>query len=135
MNEKTGMVVVAALLLSALVGCGEPADWNSVNDRAKAAFDQGDYPQAEALFEKALEVAESDGDEARLVVALNNIGELHRATGRVDLALPYYARALTIREGLLAPGDPELATNHANLAMHYRDADTIKQLAGEIFIR
>ncbi len=49
--------------------------------------------------------------------AANNLGELYRLQGRYAEAEPLYKRALAIKEKVLGPEHPEVATSLNNLGL------------------
>ncbi len=49
--------------------------------------------------------------------AANNLGELYRLQGRCAEAEPLYKRALAIKEKVLGPEHPEVATSLSNLGL------------------
>ena len=87
-----------AFLMLLFSGCGPQADWNTLNEQAKQAASEDRDEEAEKLWKQALGVAEETGDELQQNMTLNNLGEFHRAQGRLDLAVPYYLDALEIYE-------------------------------------
>lgn len=70
--------------------------------RAKEAL-----PQAEEALTIAIKAAGEDSMDAAL--AYSNVGEVHRATGRPERALPLYRKARAIYEGSLGPEHPRVA--------------------------
>src|SRR5882757_1546498 len=65
------------------------------NRRGVALVEQGKLIEAESTFRSALADCESCG---ALSSILNNLGEVHYATGRFAAAGPLYERALALRE-------------------------------------
>ena len=55
------------------------------------AFDQGDYPRAEALLEQSLALSRERGDQVSTALALNHLALVHRNRGD-------YPRAITLLE-------------------------------------
>ncbi len=88
--------------------------WCQRADRLRV---QGHYDQAEALFKKALALAEQifAPDALELTALLNNHAVLYKYSGRFDEAEQLYRRALTIVEKQLGPEHPEVATLYHNL--------------------
>lgn len=68
----------------------EPEEFFGFNAIAICYKNSGDYSQAMKNFERALELAESDEDRAKI---LSNIGNLYFATNRPQAALGYYKEA------------------------------------------
>ncbi|MEJ2715848.1 MAG: tetratricopeptide repeat protein [Deltaproteobacteria bacterium] len=68
----------------------EPEEFFGFNAIGICYKNSGDYPQAMKNFERALELAQSDEDRAKI---LSNIGNLYFATNRPQAALGYYKEA------------------------------------------
>ena len=115
--------VLCVMLVSALcIGCGQSAGspWESYIQAGEAAYQQGNYAEAEKQFLAALQEAENFGPEdPRLATSLNNLANLYEAQGKYTEAEPLYQRALTIYEKALGPEHPNVATSLNNLAVLY----------------
>jgi len=99
----------------------ESQSWESLDSAGLAAYQQGDYAEAEKHFAAALEAAEGYGeDDPRLGTSLNNLAGLYRAQGRYGEAEPLYQRSLAILEKALGPEHPDVAVSLNNLAELYR---------------
>ena len=86
-----------------------------------SAYQRGDYTKAEKQFDRALKEAKESGKRDRqLVESLHSLAELYKAQGRYAEAEPLYQRALGIREKVLGPEHPAVATILNNLAELYR---------------
>ena len=83
---------------------------------------QGDYAQALALFESALEIGQTvlGPDHPDTAVGLGNLAATHRDLGRAADALPLAQQALEITEAALGPDHPRMAIELGNLAATYR---------------
>jgi len=79
----------------------------------------GEWPQAEPLLRRALELDEKKfgPDHPEVAIRLNNLAELLRATHRPAEAEPLYRRALAISEKRFGPAHPDVATCLNNLAL------------------
>jgi len=120
--DRIALLLVGAALLQ-IAACGSAQTWEGVNEQAKTALQEGRHEDARRLFGRALELAESAGEPGpQLVAALNNMGLFHQSRGEIGEALPYYRRALEIRETLLGPDNPELAADYDNMAIHCQQA-------------
>lgn len=78
---------------------------------------QGRYKQSEAIYRRALRLAEQAHGPEHLAVSivLNNIGVLFKYAGRFTEAGQVYQRALAITEKHLGADHPEVATIYHNL--------------------
>ena len=74
-------------------------------------FGQGDYANAEPLFQRALDIDQRalDPRHPRLAFRLTALAEVLRLRGEYDRAEPLYERALSIREQALGASHPEVA--------------------------
>jgi tetratricopeptide (TPR) repeat protein len=116
----SGRRLLAVALALCAMSCAE--SWEELNERAKQAHRAGRTEEAEELFGQALAEARKLGpDDSRLVMSLNNLGELHRSAGRLDQAVVLYREALAIRERLVPDDDLELAVSYGNLAQHHQN--------------
>ncbi len=73
--------------------------WETYMDAATAAYHQGNYPEAEPLFKRALAIVEKalGQDHPGLATVLKNYAALLRKTGRTTEAAKMEARAKAIR--------------------------------------
>ncbi|MCH8267055.1 MAG: tetratricopeptide repeat protein [Acidobacteria bacterium] len=112
--------VLCLMLVSALfIGCGQTAGspWESYIQAGEAAYEQGNYAEAEKQFLAALQEAENFGPEdPRLATSLNNLAVVFRAQGKYEEAEPLYQRSLAIDEKALGPEHPKVATTLENYA-------------------
>lgn len=85
--------------------------------QANRLREQGRYAESEALFRRALELAERlfDEDDVRLVSLLNNFAVLGKYSGNFDEAETCYRRALAIAEKHPGENQVEVATLYHNL--------------------
>ncbi len=91
--------------------------WETYMDAATAAYQQGNYPEAEKELAAALKEAEGFGpQDPRLAMSLNNLAALYHAQGRYAEAEPLYKRSQAIWEKTLGPDHPHVATNLMNYA-------------------
>lgn len=66
---------------------------------ARLCSRRGDFPQAMALYQRALALAERLGDQWLQGVIYNDIGEVHRMQGRYPQAIEHYKKCLKVFEG------------------------------------
>jgi CHAT domain-containing protein len=71
-----------------------------LNDMGEIYQAGTDYPKAEELFRKSLELAEKDNLEAPRVSALNSLGNLYLEQKKYALALEYHKLCLQVAEKL-----------------------------------
>ncbi len=99
------------------LGFTDDASWQMHMLAAGAAYERGDYSEAERQLSAAVEEAEAYGHGGkRLVAALDGLAGLNRQLGNFRGALVLYGRALELREISFGPDHPEVATGLNNLA-------------------
>jgi tetratricopeptide (TPR) repeat protein len=83
---------------------------------ANLYYEQGNYVQAESLYQRALTIWEyAHGPDHSLVASpLNGLAQLYSAQGKYKQAEPLYQRALAIVEQQLGPEHPHTATARKN---------------------
>ena len=114
MPNKTGLTVVLLALLAAPLPAG--ADAIGDNNICYSKFATADYEGAIGYCTSAIESGElSDPD---LIAALINRGVAYKSTGKYELAIEDYTRALRI-----APKDALLYQNRANALREMGDYD------------
>ncbi len=112
-------LVVCALLAGPAIA--QEDAWEGLVAAGQTAFQAGDYAEAEAKFDAALEIAETFSElDTRLATTLNNIAAVHYIKGDYVAAGPLFRRALSIRERSLGRDHVEVATSLNNLAAVYR---------------
>jgi tetratricopeptide (TPR) repeat protein len=91
----------------------------SVNLLGAANFEMGDLTDAEAAFNRALDLGRRDGDDLLVARATNNLGAIANVRGERDQALSMYALAVAAYQRLgQARG---LAHAYHNMAITFRD--------------
>ena len=110
-------------IFEATVGPGHPLVATGLIGLARLYFDQGQYSQAEPLFQQALKIDEAalGPDHRRIASNLTNLGELYHRQGQYAQAEPLYQRALQISESALGPNHPDVAASLKGLADLYTD--------------
>ena len=99
-------------------------------DAAKAAFDRGQYAEAEKQLLTALDEAEKFGEQdPRLAISLNALGMVYDSQGGYAEAEPLYSRALAIAEKALGPEHPTVATALENYAVLLRKTNRKAEVA------
>ena len=95
--------------------------WQSHMASGVAAYQQGNYAEADMQLEAGLKIAEGFGpQDGRLGTTLDNLGSLRRAQGKYAQAEPLYQRSLAILEKALGPEHPDVATSLNNVASIYQ---------------
>ena len=83
----------------------------SLNSLAELYRLQGNYAEAEPLYQRSLTIAEQalGPDHPNVGTSLNNLAALYSDQGNYAEAEPLYQRSLTIREQALGPDHPDVA--------------------------
>jgi tetratricopeptide (TPR) repeat protein len=70
----------------------------SLNNLAELYRSQGNYAEAEPLYQRSLVIMEKalEPEHPDIALSLNNLAELYRAEGRIDESEPLYQRLLAI---------------------------------------
>jgi len=84
---------------------------------------QGNYGEAESLWERALAIKKKalGPDHPDVAKSLHNLAILYRGQGRFAEAEPLYKQALAIRKKALGPDHPDVANSLNSLAILYQD--------------
>jgi len=100
----------------------EDDDPNALNQQVKQLIEEGRYPEAVPLAEKAVELAKRvyGPEHPYTATSLNNLGELRQAMGEYPKAEPLLQEALRIRQKVLGPEHPDTALSLNNLGGLYR---------------
>ena len=121
-RHKTRLLLAGVLCLALAIqtACTPPGIlWMWYNVAGIEAHQEGRYPEAEQHLTVALKQAEKFGEQdARLATSLNNLASLYQDQGNYPQVEPLYNRALAMREKVLRPDHPDVATtleNHAEL--------------------
>ena len=108
---KKGMLLLV-LCLVVLIGCATYRhEWQSLTNDAMSLYRNGEYARAEALAEKALEIADKavGPEHPDVADSLNNLGLIYQAKGDNAKAEPLYKRAMVMVERAAGPDNPWLA--------------------------
>ena len=91
--------VQVTMLVPLLAGCvyasERPGDWVRQIEMANALIESGDLHEAHRLYTRALEDAQTAGDEVRAGVVLQNVGRLLDRMGQLREAEKAYLRAVS----------------------------------------
>ncbi len=93
--------------------------WTKYAEKGAAAFQAGDFPEAEKMMRAALLEAESASDPLTLAILLDNLAEVFFEQSRFSDAEPLYVRALKLREDNLIPGHEDIVSSLNNLSALY----------------
>ena len=90
----------------------------SLNNLAELYRVQGQYAQAEPLYQRSLAILEKTvgPEHPDVATSLNNLALLYQAQGQYAQAKPLYQRSLAILEKVLGPEHPDVAASLNNLA-------------------
>jgi serine/threonine-protein kinase len=96
-----GIGIIAAAIIAALTMHGNlPAAESSLFNKGKAAFDKGNYAEAEPYLELASkELGKGKESEPQLAACYNLLGKIHIAQGEYDEALRNLNRAMELQKG------------------------------------
>ncbi len=96
-NSWRGVVLsLVALVFSASTICSQSILYETYTDRAKLAYEKGDFTTAATLFKSALSEAERLNEQELIATACVNLGKLHHSQGRLDEAEKLYLRGIKI---------------------------------------
>ncbi|MEM7793712.1 MAG: tetratricopeptide repeat protein [Cyanobacteria bacterium P01_C01_bin.118] len=72
------------------------AEAERLNAEGIEQYNQANYPEALALFQKSLAISQDIGDRQGVGITLNNIGSIYDNQGDYPQALDYYQQSLAI---------------------------------------
>ncbi|HVK64205.1 MAG TPA: CHAT domain-containing tetratricopeptide repeat protein [Polyangium sp.] len=136
---KYGEALAAAQKLVALreqkYGKEHAKTGSALSDLGGMYLATGDYPKAESLLRRAVEILEaSKGFDDLLATALSNLGTMLKKKGDSKGAEKLYERAVALEEKGGAPRESALGTVLANLAGLYMATGRLPQ-AEKVFLR
>ncbi|MBK6712749.1 MAG: tetratricopeptide repeat protein [Chloroflexi bacterium] len=73
---------------------GADTQWSDLHQKSALAYEEGNYQEALALDEKALELAESETLLYQAALSTHAIGTIHNQLGNYDVGIPYLKQAL-----------------------------------------
>jgi len=109
------------------LGREHPNVAQSLNNLAELYQAQGNYSQAQPLYQRSLAIREKalGKEHPNVAQSLNNLAELYQAQGNYSQAQPLYQRSLAIREKALGKEHPDVATSLNNFAALYQAQNDI----------
>jgi CHAT domain-containing protein/Tfp pilus assembly protein PilF len=117
-KKAAGLTEQAIALREKNLGPNDSGVAEAVYSLASVLRGAGDNAGALPVLHRAVGILTKSGPEnADLALVLNTLGQTHQALGEYDKARAAFERALAIRERLLAPDDPAVATSLNNLAL------------------
>ena len=107
------------------------AVWTTYTELGCAAYEQGNLPLAEKMFDAALEEAQKLGSEdPRLATSFNNLALVYQKQGQSRKAAPLYKRALAVYDRARGVSRRHLASTLDNLAeLYFNQGDLVKARA------
>jgi len=103
-NHRFTSILLASLVVcfsTTNIGCSaaDKTQWDKYNDAGTAAYNQGQYAQAEPLYKRSLQIKEKalGPDHPDLATGLENYAKLLRKTNRDAEAVKLDVRAKAIR--------------------------------------
>ena len=113
-----------------LFGEDHPGVFIDYNELANAHHDLGEFDQAIALYQRALDLVENaDATPVNQAIYLNNLAAAHRDRGQPELAIPLYRRSLALRREALGHEHPSTALAMHNLAGGLMDVGELAEAA------
>ncbi|MCC5865792.1 MAG: serine/threonine protein kinase [Wenzhouxiangella sp.] len=113
-----------------LFGEDHPGMFIDYNELANAYHDLGEFDQAIALYQRALELVENaDATPVNQAIYLNNLAAAHRDRGQPELAIPLLRRSLALRREALGNEHPATALAMHNLAGGLMDIGELAEAA------
>jgi tetratricopeptide (TPR) repeat protein len=114
----TGLVGAALVLW--LVSCQEQT-WESAMAAGQQAIQQGNYAEAERIYEAAVKKAETYGrKDRRVAVSLSQLAQVYAGQGKHVEAEPLYLQALKIYQAVHGETHADVAATLNNLGVLHR---------------
>lgn len=114
-------IAIALVLAGCSTRSSSESEWQAYIHEGSRAYHQGQYARAEALLNRALDLAEHfNQPDARLAESLYNLAEVYRAQGEFGKAEPLYWRSLPITAETVGPEHPDMASGITGLALLYQ---------------
>lgn len=95
---------------------------NTVELKAKSYLLSFDFPKAIQAYEKIISMhKENQFDEEKLAYWYEITASVYLENGKYKTAFEYFHKSLSIREEILSPMHPDIATSNNNIAISYYD--------------
>src|SRR5690348_9802938 len=118
-GARPGVILGAAVLLSGLA-CQEQT-WESAMAAGQQAVQQGNYAEAERIYQTAVMKAETYGrEDRRVAVSLSQLAQLYAGQGKHVEAEPLYLQALKIYQAVHGESHADVAATLNNLGVLHR---------------
>lgn len=107
-----------ALAVTATPSGADEAEWTAAEEKAEQSFVNGQYGDADRLWQAALKIAEQSGsDDLKVAQTINQMTHLLVKQKKYAEAVPLLKRALDIRVKVLGENNMLTAENLGNLAL------------------
>lgn len=111
------------------------SSWRYAIEAGRHAFYNRKFDEAERHFVDAMNRSRKfGGNDLRHAMSLNNLAELYRVQGKLDVAEPLLKKALDLKTEILGPGHLDVAVSLNNLALLQHDRSAFEE-AENSFIR
>lgn len=112
--------MVPAAVLLVLAACQEQT-WESAMAAGQQAVQQGNYAEAERIYEAAVKKAEMYGrEDRRVAVSLSQLAQVYAGQGKHVEAEPLYLQALKIYQAVYGETHADVAATLNNLGVLHR---------------
>lgn len=117
----TFAVFAVAAGLAATASSCQQQTWESTMTAGQEAVRQGNYAEAEQMFQVAVQKAEAFGrDDRRVAVSLSQLAQVYAGQGKHVEAEPVYLRALKIYQAVHGENHADVAATLNNLGVLHR---------------
>ena len=124
MGKQTASLTFALLAatgLAAMVPSCQQQTWESVMTAGQEAVRQGNYAEAEHMFQVAVQKAETFGrEDRRVAVSLSQLAQVYAGQGKHAEAEPVYLQALKIYQAVHGENHADVAATLNNLGVLHR---------------
>jgi tetratricopeptide (TPR) repeat protein len=118
--EKRPVTILVAGLLLSVLSCQEQT-WESAMAAGQQAVQQGNYAEAEHMYQLAVKKAESYGrEDRRVALSLSQLAQVYSGQGKHVEAEPLYLQALKIYQAVHGETHADVAATLNNLGVLHR---------------
>ncbi len=107
------------ILLFSVSGSAENLNWEELNAKVTAHYQQQQFTTAAGYADEALTLAKKSGTPEELVTSLNNMAMINTHLGHFGEAEELNKEALQIRQKIFGVDDPRVAVSWNNLGLIY----------------